>query len=325
MAGFGAPTIGQMNGRSLLWRGAFVLTLLAAIVQAWLLQRAYAEMDRLVARLVPQGELRFEGLWPFLWGEVRIWGLSFQPEGLLKISMQTPTGFRVSVRELRIARWRLDENRQIEFVKGSLRGLHVPLDPGAAAPAARAVRARLPTPAELGFSALEMELDFTARYLGAADMAVLDADGRSNVWGKVRASVQLEGNAAAFARSQDQLLLRKLRVDFPDHQQLLQLKQLAARRAALSNAAWAQGLGAGLQQRARTERWDWTAGSLDALQRAIKESRSVRITLQPPGSFPARNLRLVKPAQWSRELGFRLRAPAPPGVGDAGAGDDQRS
>ena len=301
-----------MKWRTLLWRSLLVLVVLAGLAQAWLVQRVCSEMDRLTARLIPQGELRYDWLWPFPWGELRIWGLSFQPEGLLKLSMQTPEGFRVSVRELRIEDWRLDANRHIEFVRGSLRGVHLPVSAIPDVPSARVLRARLPTLAELGFSALEMDAAFTAQYLGAADVAVLSIDSHSNVWGAARASLRLEGNTTAFARSQDQLLLRKLRVDFHDHAQLQQLRRLAAQRAGLSNRVWAKALGAGLQQRARSERWDWTSGSLAAMQRAIREPRSVQITLEPPGKFPMRDLRMHKPKDWSRVLGFRVASTAPP-------------
>lgn len=298
-------------------RGALLLVLILCAAQLWLLQRMHAEMERLSARLIPQGELRYQAMWPFLWGEARIWGLSFQPEGLLQLSMRTPPGYRVTLRELRIEDWRLGPNGELEFLRGRLRGLSLPI--ADAGTATRPARARLPTLAELGFSALDMDVAFTAQYLVAADLAVISIDSDSNVWGQARASLHLEGGPAAFLRSQDQVLLRKLHVDLLDHERLQQLKLSAARAAGVSSKAWTQTLAGGLQRRAQLERWDWTADSLAAMGQAIREPRSIQLTLDPPGRFLARDLRLHKVANWSRVLGFQLQASAPSARDDADA------
>ncbi|MGQ0528241.1 MAG: hypothetical protein ACT4PG_00185 [Panacagrimonas sp.] len=302
-------------------RAVLLLLLIVSAAQLWLLQRMHTEMERLSARLIPQGELRYQAMWPFLWGEARVWGLSFQPEGLLKLSMRTPPGFRVTVRELRIEDWRLGAHGELEFLRGRLRGLRFPIaDANAAGTSStRLARARLPTLAELGFPVLELDVRFTSQYLRAADLAVISIDSRSNVWGQAQASVHLQGTPAAFLRSQDQLLLRKLQIDLPDHLRLHQLKQSAARAQGVSTRAGSPALALGLQQRARTERWDWSPGSLSAMQQALRESRSLQITLAPPDDFLLRDLRMHKAANWSRELGFGLRAPAPPEADDADA------
>ena len=294
------------------WRTGLVLALSAALLQIYLVKRTHEEMDRLAARLVPHGELRYERIWPLPWGAGRIWGLSFQPEGLLQLSLQTPPGLRIDARELRVDRVRLDAQGLIEHLEGRLIGVEIPVAPRPAPNSRDADLARQNWPSlhELGVEQLEFDLQFRVHYLAQADLAVIEFDAAGAGLGRARMNLQLEGSPHQFQRIQDQIRLRRLDLDFVDEGLLGRYKSAAVARARLDPATWERATIQALDRRMRAEQWRWDEDSRASLFGLIREPRSLRLRIDPRCDVLLRDVRRYPYSAWAGRLGFALNATA---------------
>lgn len=290
------------------WRFGLVLAVAAGFAQYRLVQRAHEEVARLTARLVPHGELRYEKLWPFPWGAGRAWGVSFQPEGMLRISLQTPPGLRIQVRELRIDSVRQGHDGLIEHLDGRLIGAQIPVA-AVRAPApvgADPTRHPLPSLYDLGYEKLEFDLAFRIQYVAQADLAMMQFEAAGPALGRAHGAIQLEGTPTNFERTQDQILLRKLELKFADGGLLSRYRDVAAARARLSPQAWATAMIEALDRRARAERWKWDEQTAGAVHQAIRKADHLHLLIDPPGDVALRNVRLYPFADWPPLLGFSL-------------------
>lgn len=291
---------------SLIRRGALLLLVVAGLAQYWLVQRTQDAMAQLTARLIPHGELRYARLWPFLWGGARVWGLSFQPEGLFRVGLQATPGFRVQVRELRVQHLRQGADGQLESLAGQAFGVRLPLSDlhGIAAPGPAALP--MPSPSELGYGALEFDLDFRVEYVDSANLALVELNAAGAELGQLTLDTQLEGTAGVFSRAPEQLLIRRLELQWADGGLGQRYRDVAATRARLSRGDWQRALIARLDQRARQEHWKWDAGSSAAARRVIADADFLRLRLDPPGDVVIRNMRLYAMSDWPALLGFEL-------------------
>lgn len=299
-----------MRLAALAWRTGLTLAAAAVLLQAYLVGRIHEEMDGLAARLVPHGELRYERLWPWPWGAGRIWGLSFQPEGLLQLSLQTLPGLRIDARELRVDRLRLDAQGMIERLEGRLIGVEIPVVP-MPAPLARGAdlaQQHWPSLHELGLERLVLDVDFRVQYLAQADLAVIQLDASGAGLGRARLNLQLEGSPHQFHRIQDQIRLRRLDLSFADEGLLGRYKTSAAARARLAPADWERATIQALERRMRAEHWRWDADSRDALFGLIRQPRNLRARIDPDCDVLLRDVRRYPYAAWADRLGFSLRA-----------------
>lgn len=290
---------------SMLWRGAVLLLVAAGLAQYALVQRAHEVATRLREHLVPQGELRYGRLWPQLWGTGRVWDLSFQPEGLLRLSLQTPEGFRLRVDELEVRELRRDPAGGIEFLSGRLHGLRVPVFGQYAEIVERSDRP--PTGFDPGYHELRLDADFSARYVEEAGLALLRIDARAAGLGQLRLRAQLEGTPQVFERAQDRIRLRRLDLEFDDDGLLSRYQSVAAARAQLSLPDWKRATIERLDRRAVAENWGWDAASRESLRRTIDNPERGCVSLRPPGEVFLSRLRLYRAADWAPLLGLRLR------------------
>lgn len=292
-------------GRALGWAGLLGL-LLAGAGQWWLVQRTQDEVARWVARLVPQGELRYERLWPFPWGAGRAWGLSFQPEGMLRLTLQTAPGFRIQARELRVEEFRRSAAGRVERVRGTLRGVSIPVQErrGRLPDTADLTRIPPPTLFDMGYSALEMDLAFDLKYVAEANLALLSVNLAGDQIGHAVVQAQLEGTPQIFDRAPDQILVRKLVLEFEDAGLIRRYQDVSAARARLGLPAWQNAMAEQLERRAAKEKWKWDAQTAQAVRGAIRDSDYIRATIDPPGDVILRNIRLYALADWPVLLGF---------------------
>lgn len=294
-------------GRALGW-AALLGLLLAGAGQWWLVQRTQEEMARWIARLVPQGELRYERLWPFPWGAGRAWGLSFQPEGMLRLTLQTEPGFRIQARELRVDEFRRGASGTVERVRGTLRGVRVPVQErrGRLPDTSDLMRIPPPTLFDMGYSELELDLAFDLKYVAEAQLALLSVNVHGQDIGHAVFDAQLEGTPQTFDRAPDQILVRKLIVEFEDAGLIRRYKDVSAARARLGLAAWQSAMTEQLDRRAAKEKWKWDADTAQAVRSAIRQSDYIQATIDPPGDVILRNIRLYALADWPVLLGFRF-------------------
>lgn len=296
----------RMKLGSVLWRAGLVLVLAAGAAQYWLVQRTHEEMARFAARLVPFGELRYEKLFPFPWGSGRAWGVSFQPEGMLSLTLQTPPGLRINVRELRIDSMRRGADGMIEHLDGRMIGVQIPVAEF------RAPRPLGPDPAkhakptlyDLGYEQLEFDLDFRIQYVAQANLAMVQLNAAGPDLGRAYLSAQLEGSPRTFERAQDQIMVRRVELEFADGGLLTRYKDVAAARARLSRPDWEAAMMEALQRRSRAEKWKWDEGSAQDMRRAIRDSAYFRALIDPPSDVALRNVRLYPVADWPPLLGF---------------------
>lgn len=291
---------------SFMWRTGLGLAISAGAAQYWLVQRTHEEVARFIARLVPHGELRYEKLFPFPWGAGRAWGVSFQPEGMLSLSLQTPPGLRIQVRELRIHSLRRGADGMIEHLDGRLIGVQVPVaQRRAAAPSGPnpATHAK-PTLYDLGYQRLAFDLDFRIQYVSQASLAMVQLNAAGPDLGRAYLSAQLEGSPRTFERTQDQILVRKVELEFADAGLLARYKDVAAARARLSRPAWEAAMVEALQRRAAAERWKWDEATALAVRAAIRESGYFHALIDPPSDVALRNVRLYPVGDWPPLLGF---------------------
>lgn len=306
---------------TLLWRAGLVVVMAAGAGQYWLVQRTHEAAARLAARLIPQGELRYERLWPFPWGGGRAWGLSFQPEGMLQVSLQTPTGLRVEARELRLRELRYGDDGTIERVRGSLLDVRVPVAEYRAPVPEHPEVGRMPAPTlyDLGYTQLRFDLDFDIQYVAGSRLALMTFNAAGADIGHALLSAQLEGTPQTFDRAPDQILVRKLELEFADGGLLSRYKDVSAARARLGRPAWEDAMLAHLDRRARKEGWKWDDDTARSLQAVVRQSDYVRMKVDPPGDVALRNIRLYAVADWPTLLGFgmtnqgRISAPLPTG------------
>lgn len=302
-----------------LWRAGLVIVVMAAAGQYWLVQRTHEAAGRLVARLIPHGELRYERLWPFPWGGGRAWGLSFQPEGMLRVGLQTPMGLRVHARELRLRELRYSDDGTIERARGSLLDVRVPVAqiraPNPEPP--EVGRTPAPTLYDLGYSQLRFDLDFDIQYIASSRLAVLHFNAAGSDIGHAVISAQLEGTPQTFDRAADQILVRKMELEFADAGLIRRFKDVSAARARLGRGAWEAAMVTHLDRRSRKEGWKWDADTARALRAVVRQSDYVRLKIDPPGDVALRNIRLYAVADWPALLGFgmsnegRMSAPLP--------------
>lgn len=304
-----------------LWRAGLVVAVAAGVGQYWLVQRTHEAAARLAARLIPQGELRYQRLWPFPWGGGRAWGLSFQPEGMLQVALQTPTGLRVEARELRLRELRYGDDGTIERVRGSLLDVRVPVAEYRAPIPEQPEVGRMPMPTlyDLGYAQLRFDLDFDIQYVAASRLALMHFNAAGADIGQAVLSAQLEGTPQVFDRAPDQILVRKLELEFADAGLLRRFKDVSAARARLGRAAWEDAMLAHLDRRARKEGWKWDADTARSLRAGVRQSDYVRLKVDPPGDVALRNIRLYAIADWPTLLGFGMtnegRISAAPPIG----------
>lgn len=297
-----------MKPVAFLWRILLALIVLAGLAQYWLVERSHEVAGRIKARLIPYGELRYERLWPNLWGTGRVWGLSFQPEGLLRLNLQTPPGFRVHAQELRIEALLRSDDGGVEQLRGQLLGIEIPVSAhlSPTGTAGGPAQAPLPTLHELGYSSLRLDLAFSIRHIAEAQLAVVRLDASGAGLGRARFSAQLEGGPEIFDRAPDQILLRKAGLEFADGGLLSRLKQVAAARSDVSLAVWEQAMIGRIDRLQSAGRWRWDQETLLALRQAIREPGYWRADIDPPDKVFLRNIRLYPTGDWPRQLGFTL-------------------
>jgi hypothetical protein len=306
---------------TLLLRAGLLGVVLAGVGQYWLVHRTHAAADRFAARLVPQGELRYERLWPFPWGGGRAWGLSFQPEGMLRVALQLPMGLRIEARELRLRELRFGEDGALERVRGSLLDVRVPVAEHRAPTREPPDVGRMPPPTlyDLGYEQLRFDFDFDIQYVAASRLALIHFNAAGADTGHAVISAQLEGTPQVFDRAPDQILVRKLELEFADSGLIRRFKDVSAARARLGRSAWEDAMLAHLDRRARKEGWKWDADTARALRTVVRHSDHVRLTVDPPGDVALRNIRLYAVADWPTLLGFGVthegRISIPPPVG----------
>ena len=279
---------------TILWRASLVLVVLAGLGQYWLVQRTQEVTARLIAKLVPHGDLHYERLWPFPWGAGRAWGLSFQPAGGLQMALQTPMGMRIDARELRISELRFGDDGHLARARGRLLGMPDP--------------SRIPPPTlfDLGYTELRGDVDFDLQYVASSGLATLRFDAVLPQVGHAVLDAQLEGSPAVFERAPDQIMVRKLELEFSDGGLLTRYKDVSAGRARLGRAAWEAAMVDALDRRAKKERWKWSDDTASAARRVIRESGYFRASIDPPGDVAMRNIRLYPMADWPPLLGFGL-------------------
>lgn len=294
-------------GHMVLRAGAVAGIALAA-GQWWLVQRTHEEAARIVARLMPHGELRYQRALPFPWSAGRVWGLSFQPEGLLRMNLQTAPGFRIEAHELRIDALRRDADGHLERLRGCLIGVRAPVlalrtpvpdssDPLGVAP---------PTLSDLGYRTLEFDVAFDIRYLPEFELALLVLNLHGADLGRAALSVQLEGRPQTFSRAPDQIRVRKLVLDYADHGLLERYRQVWAARARMDLPTWEKALIQHLDHRAAREQWRWDADTADAVRHLVRDPSRLHAHIDPPGDVILRNIRLYDLADWPAMLGFRV-------------------
>ncbi len=293
-----------------LWRAMLVLAICAGVGQWWMVNRAHAEAAKLVSRLVPHGKLRYERLWPYLWGGGRVWGLSFESDGLLGLSMQIPQGQKFFVRELEVKSLRLDGDGELEFIHGMIHGLEIPVAESHAPPVTQPHPAdhELPRLADMGYAQISMDVEFEARYISEANLALLRVNALAPDMGHAFIDAQLEGTPGVFTRAQDQIVLRKVVLDFADAGLLARGKKVAVERAKLRPEVWEQALINRLAQLRSKDLWKWEPQSDQALRRLIRNPEVFRAQIDPASDVLLRNIRLYRTADWPVLLGFSLQA-----------------
>lgn len=279
---------------------------LATLGQYALVQRCDEAARALVLRLIPYGQLGYEKLWPWFWGGGHVWNVSFEPAGLLQLNLQTPPGYRLRARELRV-HW-IDPGwfSGMPTVSGSLQGLVLPVperrspapEPGTPGP--------MPSLHELGYRALQFNAGFRARFIPEARLLLLQVEGRAVDIGAFHMKLHLEGDAATFKRAPDRILLRRLELSFSDGGLLQRYREVAAARRGVSATELTQVLQQALDGIAQTPAWTWDPASTQALRQALADPKSFQAQLDPPAQVLLRNIRLYRPAIWGRELGFSL-------------------
>lgn len=291
-----------------LLRAGVVAGLAMAAGQWWLVQRAHEDAARFIARLVPHGELRYERLLPLPWGAGRAWGVSFQPEGLLRVNFHLPPGFRIKARELRIDRLHTAPDGTLDQLRGRLLGVRAPVAAlRAATPQSNdPMRIAPPTLHDLGYAALEFDLAFDLRYVRDAELALLDLELQGPAFARTTLRAQLEGRPQTFSRAPDQILVRKLVLDYADQGLLARYREVWAARARIGLPAWENAVIAHLDRRAEREHWKWDADTAAAARQLIRDPAQFQARVDPPGDVILRNIRLYALADWPALLGFSL-------------------
>lgn len=302
-----------MKLKTLLFRALLLALVAAGVAQYLLHQRAQDEAKRVAAEFLGYGQLRYERVWANLWGTARVWNLSFEPTGFVQAALHTPFGYRARARELRIERLRLAEDGSPRLIEGSLLGVSVPVvDARSALSPAVLQGLALPSLAELGYTELALNLDFSLHFLPEAELVLLKLKAQGKNLADIVLDAQIEGDAARFRTAPDQIGLRKLRLEYTDAGLTRSLKEVMAARAKVSVPSLEQSLIAQLDRRAQAQNWKWDAATAQAVRRFIRESGQATLLLDPPGELVLRNLPLYAVGDRPPLLGFSFAVPGKP-------------
>lgn len=293
---------------TVLWRVGLIAVVAACAGQYWLVQRTHEAAARWVARLVPHGDLHYERLWPFPWGAGRVWGLSFEPAGGLQMALGTSTGLRIQARELRVDEMRRGEDGTIARLRGRLVDVRVPVAERRAQTSDSPDPSRVPPPTlyDLGYTELRFDLDFDLQYLPSSNLALLRLDALGAQLGRAVLDARLQGSPRVFDRAPDQILVRRLELEFEDGGLLARFKDVSAARSRLNRTAWEAAMVEALDRRARKEGWKWSESTALAARRVVRDSSYFHALIDPPGDVALRNIRLYPIADWPALLGFGL-------------------
>ncbi len=280
------------------------------LAQWWLVGKAHEEVDKLSARLVPHGKLRYERLWPYLWGGGLVWGLSFESDGMLGLSLQIPQGSSAKARRIEVRKISRDKEGQVDFVHFLIEDLQFPVPKTHAATPKSTDPARhpLPTLFDLGYDAIRMNVELEIRFIPEVSVAVLKINADVHEVGKILATAQLEGSRAVFAKAQDQIVIRELTIDYADRGLLARGKEVAVARAKLSPNVWAKAIDTRLDTLRKQGKWKWDRESDEALRSLLRQPQGLLVRIDPPSDVRLRNIRLYPAADWPTLLGFSLQA-----------------
>ena len=293
---------------TILWRVGLFIVVLAVLGQYWLVQRTHEEVARLIARLVPHGDLHYDKLWPYPWGAGRVWGLSFAPAGGLQLALQTPTGLKITAREMQISDLRFDSAGRLAHVRGRLLGVRAPVAELRAPQADSPDPTRIPSPTlfDLGYTQWRADIDFDIQYVASSGLATMHFDAALAQMGHAVLDAQLEGAPAVFDRAPDQIMVRKLQLEFADGGLITRYKDVSAGRSRMSRVGWEAAMIDALNRRARQEGWKWSEETAAASRKVIRDSAYFRAAIDPPGDIVLRNIRLYPMSDWPVLLGFGL-------------------
>lgn len=293
---------------TLFWRAALGMLLVVAAAQYWLVQRSHDMAAQLAARLIPHGNLRYEKIWPDLWGSGRVWGLSFEPAGLTQLSLQLPPGFRLYARQLRIHGLQLAADGSLERVRGTFLDVQIPVAERRAPRPERVDAADMPAPTlfDLGYPQLQFDMDFSVQYIRDPGVALIELNAAGVDLGRAYVRAQLGGAPEVFSRAPDQILLRQAELQWADSGLGQRFKNLSAARSRTSQSGWEQALIARLDRLVASRKWRWDNASVQAARRAIRDPSHLRAGINPPGNVVLRNIRLYPVGDWPPLLGFTL-------------------
>ncbi|MGB0955713.1 MAG: hypothetical protein ACPGZP_06885 [Panacagrimonas sp.] len=292
-----------MNIRS--WLLSLSLLLVAlGLVEFWLVQRAHQAMRELRTSLVAHGELRYQRLWPWLWGAGRVEGLSFEPAGLLQSQTGLPQGYRIQIEKLTVERIDPGWIGDSVAVRGRMLGLKLPLIEPADSPAPD----RPPILTELGYQQWVFDFDYQARYLPAAKMWVLQLEGFGDDFVSLSASLTLGGDLALLQNAPDQIRLARLALSVEDAGLWDRYRAVSEQRG-FDQAALADYWNQHIERLPDAQGWD--AQRRNALHAVIDEQRGFEVVLEPPGEMLLRNLRLSPFHTWPKGFGLTLKQKGP--------------
>lgn len=293
-----------------LFRCLIALLVLGAVGQWWLIGQAHDKTAQFAAKMVSHGKLKYERLWPWPWGSISYWDVSFVSDGVLGLSLQLPQGMRFEADRIDLQNLSVNADFWPAKLDAQVWGLRfeVPKNRSRPARSPDPTEHALPTLFELGYSTLQLDFDLEWRFLEQINSADLRVNLNAPDCGKLFLRTQLEGSEREFRSAPDQIVIRQAELDYFDLGLLQRSKSFAIARARLAEPEWREALGLALDQLEQDEKLNWDLVSAQSLKALLRDPSSLSATIEPPGSLLLRNVRTYPMADWPALLGFKLQA-----------------
>lgn len=290
----------------------FVLlsALSAAGGQWWLRQQAQESFRQIAALLRPGLLLRYQKipLWPPTF-PLHYQSLSLEPAGEYQQALGLPIGYKLRVRQARIAALELEPDQSLRELRIELRGVEMPWLPARPAllenPAV--LGAPFPGTKALQWPQLEFDADLVLRYDQASAVLALTLNALAPGQARVHWIQQVEATPVQIAQADFiSMPFISLRMEYADLGLLSRVKEALAVHQRLNLESWEQATLMRLNEISQSGHWSWDPGSAEAVGKLVRDPSYLAIRLEPLSPVLPRNVGLYAPGDWLSLFGAQI-------------------
>lgn len=271
-------------------------------------ERAEFRLRVLAAQLEPLGQLDYQGLRAWPWGQGEVSQLRLRLSAPAAAWLGLDAGDSLGAERVELLEYREHDPRTPAALRLRWSGLHWPL------PAARAEGGGPPLSRlrELGLRELRCDGELDLRYRLDDQVLRLRLRTRAVQLAEATLELSLRGGAELFLGQFRELELSRARLDYRDLGLLALIRQAPGLHHLVDDLDPEAGWSARFERLSADQGLRWGADDARRLREFLREPLSLRLMLDPPGRLQLRNLPLYRRADLPQVLGLSVPAlPAP--------------